>query len=469
MSFDDLTKVMVFYGIVARRRPANSTRWTALPKDVHHALEDLKKQTASELEELSVLYDPEETGVVGMSDFYLLLKDLFINNKQLTLQLEGQTNNIFEAEGSYKELMAKLDELFFDEIGLCRKLYQRSKGVSIDFGMFWSILGALLQTKIMTLAIDLSPRKQKTIYDTEEDDFEDRVKKMREKISKIEVPDEPEDPLEDFTNHSNPEASELQGDMRESTVLRRYNSRQSRSQPLESKKRFAVPTDIAKQLEKNKASVSSKHNSLARMESLTGLKNQKIARQGSYKGQPKRVDSEIGLSSKKQTHDLIREIREADNQELINQREEPDHIERHSPSNHDSDGYSQTPHYISSSHNTSVLHDNEATWKKSLTEIFCFYNKLQKQTKGEYSFENFKEKMNHMSLGEWVKFCNDFKLLVPKPTVLGLGNLAESKNEHNKKVLTQVFKREAKGGLGINFSSFQVSYNYIDRLGTIVS
>lgn len=444
-------------------------QWTALPKNVHDALEDLKKQTASELEELSVLYDPEQTGVLGMSDFYLLLKDLFINNKQLTLQLEGQTDNIFEAEGSYKELMGKLDILFFDEIGLCRKLYQRSKGVSIDFGMFWSILGALLQTKIMTLTIDLSPRKQKTIYDTEEDDFEDRVKKMREKISKIEVPDEPEDPLEEFTNHSNPEASELQGDMGESAMLRRDNSRQSRSQPPESKKRFAVPTDIAMQLEKNRASVSSNHNSLARMESLNVLKKEKIARQGSYGGQPKRMDSEIGFSGKKETQDLIRELREAEIQEVRNQREEPGHTERHSPSDHDSDGYSQTPHHISSNHNMSVLDKNEATWKKALTEIFCFYNKLQKQTKGEYSFENFKEKMNHMSLGEWVKFCNDFKLSVPKPTVLGLGNLAESKNEHNRKVLTQVFKREAKGGLGINFSSFQVSYNYIDCVGAIVS
>ena len=114
-----------------------------------------------------------------------------------------------------------------------------------------------------------------------------------------------------------------------------------------------------------------------------------------------------------------------------------------------------------------MLRDCESTWMKALAEIFCFYNKLQKQTKGEYSFENFKEKMNHMSLGEWVKFCTDFGLSVPKPTVLGLGNLAESKNEHNRKVLTQLFKREAKGSLGINLTSFQVCCIYLVHPSTI--
>lgn len=98
-----------------------------------------------------------------------------------------------------------------------------------------------------------------------------------------------------------------------------------------------------------------------------------------------------------------------------------------------------------------LLKHSEPIWKRALVEIFCFYNKLQKQTKGEYSFENLKEKMNHMSLGEWMKFCNDFELTPEKPK-----SDLDSQKEYTRKFLTGLFKKEAKGNLGINFSSFEV-------------
>ncbi len=96
----------------------------------------------------------------------------------------------------------------------------------------------------------------------------------------------------------------------------------------------------------------------------------------------------------------------------------------------------------------------EKVWKKALAEIFMFYNKLQKQTKGEYSFENFKEKMNYMSLGEWIKFCNDFGLN-PKPQKIGF-SLFEPPQDNGRTVLSNLFKKESKGSLGISYFSFEV-------------
>ena len=64
------------------------------------------------------------------------------------------TDNLFEAEGSYKELMSKLDVLMFEEVGLCKKMYQKAKNVSIEFSMFWMVVGALLQTDILKMSFE---------------------------------------------------------------------------------------------------------------------------------------------------------------------------------------------------------------------------------------------------------------------------------------------------------------------------
>lgn len=154
MSYDDLTKLLVKHSLAVRNRPPAKLTWTPLSKKEVNALAQVKVSSAQELEELLVLYDPEETGLIGLPDFYLLLKAVFINNKDLLLYLDVPTNNIFEVEGSYKVLMAKLDQLLFDEIGLCKRMYQKSKNVSIEFSMFWLIISALLQTGILKLSFD---------------------------------------------------------------------------------------------------------------------------------------------------------------------------------------------------------------------------------------------------------------------------------------------------------------------------
>lgn len=128
--------------------------WKPLERREVDALNGLQTVTSEELSEFLVLYDPEATGVIGLSDFYLLLKDLFINHKELLLYMNTPSENIFETEGSYKELMSKLDALMFEEIGLCKKMYQKSKNVSIEFSMLWTIVGALLQTGILKLSFD---------------------------------------------------------------------------------------------------------------------------------------------------------------------------------------------------------------------------------------------------------------------------------------------------------------------------
>lgn len=142
------------HGLAVRNRPSRKLKWSPLDKKQIDALAEVKLSSARELEELLVLYDPEETGLIGLPDFYLLLKAVFINHKELLLYLDTPTNNLFEVEGSYKELMTKLDQLLFDEIGLSKRMYQKSKNVSIEFAMFWLIISALLQTGILKMSFD---------------------------------------------------------------------------------------------------------------------------------------------------------------------------------------------------------------------------------------------------------------------------------------------------------------------------
>lgn len=154
MSYDDITKLLVKHGLAIRSKPTGKLKWNPLGRKEINVLSELRKSTVHDLKELLVLYDPEATGLIGLSDFYLLLKDIFINHKDLLLYMNSPSDNIFEAEGSYKELMSKLDELMFEEIGLCKKMYQKAKNVSIEFSMFWMIIGALLQTGILKISFD---------------------------------------------------------------------------------------------------------------------------------------------------------------------------------------------------------------------------------------------------------------------------------------------------------------------------
>lgn len=485
LSYDDLTKLLVKHGLAVRIKPLAKLKWNPLEKKQIEALDELKKASIHEFEDLLILYDPESTGLIGLSDFYLLLKDLFINHKEVLLYMNDPSENLFEAEGSYKELMSKLDTLVFEEVGLCKKMYQKAKNVSIEFAMFWMIIGALLQTGILKMAFDKKSRVGAS-YQTsmaspaEDESFEERARKLIKRLE-AKMGDEDnnaqEQSMEEETNRSQPELGENLSSHRAILIpdTKSYG-RSSKSQPPNSQKKFKLPTEIMEQLEKNKSKEqlnnsvsradSSKNifksdlnNSLVRQDSNSQHGKQdsmhKIVRQNTSKRNMVLEDLAPYIPKKTESNFLPQPNKDS-NMECI-----PEKSERRNSLSHDVRDKSKDEKKNAkckdksaspqSKLNSILLKHSEAIWKKALSEIFCFYNKLQKQTKGEYSFENFKEKMNHMSLGEWMKFCNDFELQVIKPKLE-----VDSQKEYNRKFLTNLYKKESKGSLGINFNGFQV-------------
>lgn len=57
----------------------------------------------------------------------------------------------------------------------------------------------------------------------------------------------------------------------------------------------------------------------------------------------------------------------------------------------------------------SKLREMQGNWKKALKEIFLFYSKQQKVAK-KSTFDSYKDDLQNMSVGEWLKFCKDFNL-----------------------------------------------------------
>lgn len=453
LSFDDLIKVLVSYGIVSRRKPTSSMTWSPLEPGVYEALTAMKQQSDQELAELTLLYDPEDTGVIGMSDFYLLLKDLFINSRDLVLQLAGQPENIFEAEGSYKELMAKLDSFMFDEIGLCRKMYQKSKNVSIDFKMFWSVVGSLLQTGILELKVDKSPKRQFT--SELEDNFEARAKKMMEKIKLIEIEEPDDHHLETETNRSHPDPNEAVNRRQNNLFINPDINRCSKSQPPENRKKFEMPAEIARHLAKNNRQNSSLNNSIVRLDSSKNAPKDNSFTENNSNRKIQCMESEKHGQDRDDSSDLFKDLRSEFQADVLKGIDEHSQKSEINPKFKKSKIINDCPTHQSKL-NGMLLKQSEGIWKKALTEIFCFYNMLQKQAKSEYSFDNFKVRMNYMSLGEWIKFCSDFGLAVYVAEHQRMDNNHGSMVEYNRRVLSQIFKREAKGGVGISFMSFQV-------------
>lgn len=432
------------HGLAVRSKPLGKLQWQPLDKKQIDALNDLKEKTSKELEGLLVLYDPEATGLIGLSDFYLLLKECFINNKEILLYMNKPTENIFEEEGSYKELMRKLDALMFEEIALCKKMYQKAKNVSIEFSMFWMIVGALLQTGILKMSFDkrkivrLAYKAPPVKFADDDESFEERAKKLIKRIE-TQIANDNES-LEEKSNQSQPDLENNRNVLEHNRSM----ARSSQSQPPQSKKILKLPTAITEQLEKNK-SKERLDNSLSRADSNINFIDN--ARENSSNKLKRQDTSKRNL--------ILEEVlgptppKRSENSFLTNMQCIPESVERQD--SHDIKDLKKQLNNPSKI-NTILLKNSECIWKRALAEIFCFYNKLQKQNKAEYSFENFKEKMNHMSLGEWMKFCNDFELSVEKPITE-----IDSQKEFNRKYLTALFKKEAKGTLGINYPSFEVT------------
>lgn len=99
--------------------------------------------------------------------------------------------------------------------------------------------------------------------------------------------------------------------------------------------------------------------------------------------------------------------------------------------------------------------------KRIFQEIFDFYKKLQSNTKKPVDFEEIKERMNYMNLGEFLKFCSDFSLIPADcengqiNSSIGRGSEVSAK-QMGRSALTSLFNMEATGHLGIHFRSFLV-------------
>jgi hypothetical protein len=115
------------------------------------------------------------------------------------------------------------------------------------------------------------------------------------------------------------------------------------------------------------------------------------------------------------------------------------------------------------------LMEMQGNWKKALRELFLFYSKQQKVAK-KSTFDSYKDDLQNMSVGEWLKFCKDFNLnpqhwdlrnFDPKSKEAVLRLTKEMNNVVGKliiKGLANIYKLEAMGGLGISYESFEVNF-----------
>jgi len=106
------------------------------------------------------------------------------------------------------------------------------------------------------------------------------------------------------------------------------------------------------------------------------------------------------------------------------------------------------------------LREQQGNWKKALKEIFLFYSKQQKVAKKDKTFDNYKDELTNMSVGEWLRFCKDFglnpqhweKREVDQKVKEKIDMLAKEVNNHT---LNSVYKLESMGNLGIGYDSFE--------------
>lgn len=391
LSFNDIWTLFTAHGL-PYESPFEDPRAEALDPEIKDV----------ELDELFMLYDPEQTSRIGMNDYFLFLKDIFLNKPQFILFTSNREESLFDQENSYKEVNKLLERLLFEVVRLNKKMYGKSKNVSFTKELFWQIFDVALDHQLLNVARNRADAPA-------QNQFEEEAKRMVLKIEKLQEKEREEAELRSKKSHTDLAVSERP--LQSETEL---DQRNSRSNP------------------------------------------------PSFRGE-QTVESRVAG-----THD----ISEGSNQ----QRSKTITTERSKikitvlEANQDTAKNSDKPKTKSSSalEEDQILRQTESIWKKALGEIFAFYNKLQKATKGENSFEGFKEKMNCMSLGEWIKFCHDFSLTPPKLEKYDPKD-AQSQSESARQMLSNLFKKESKGSLGINYISFEVSLIKADHLVPAVS
>jgi hypothetical protein len=118
----------------------------------------------SSTDHLVWVYDPERSGKLAMNDFYLMMKDLFINERELMISFP--TNNqespvsLFEVAFSYRSINRAIEKAMFEEVGLSRRLYESlCKNMYFTAELFWPILFLLNELSfIRAYRVDAPPR-----------------------------------------------------------------------------------------------------------------------------------------------------------------------------------------------------------------------------------------------------------------------------------------------------------------------
>lgn len=91
------------------------------------------------------VYDPERSGKLAMNDFYLMMKDLFINERDLMIAFppanQETPKSLFEIAFSYRSINRAIEKAMFEEVGLSRRLYEsKCKNMYFTTDLFWPIL-----------------------------------------------------------------------------------------------------------------------------------------------------------------------------------------------------------------------------------------------------------------------------------------------------------------------------------------
>jgi len=366
LTMHDLMVLLSKLGILKIVLPTPAV-WSSVDSSIPEALLQVKTNNSSALDDLFLINDPEGSNRIGLNDYYLLLKDLFLTQDDFIFYLQGESPNtsMFESEGSYKLLMKALESLIFEDLCLDKAVYPRIRSVNFSRETFWPLLEALLESN--RLHVNFSPTQTRQHLEHAISNFDLKYKNFMEKLDIAAVEGTPKkDKIIDVDRES-----------------------------------------VNKQL-------------LARIEE----DNKRQARS--------QEPSRYSRSNKDEDQDPL----QTSGLDLLSEHHEIKPTEPDKPVK------------------TSVLHTTKKTWKKGLLDIFSFYNKLQKHNKGTMTFEQFKQKRESMTLGEWVKFCSDFGL---NPLAkFGAHTKPVRDNKPARQTLSEMFKLEAKGKAGIDYVAFEV-------------
>lgn len=387
---------------------------------------------------------------------------MYLDEKEAVLMQGSSNSSLFTEENSYMELLSKLNWLYFHTVHLDKSLYKRSKNVLISKHIFFDIIYGLVCCGVLKLM------------------------PVKKKIKDANVEDSQDHP--DSAVHGTSESSlggivanALGGNAGRN---RAKDSDSSEPSPSSSKNNTNKNSSLVKQSMKSKDPSIFQEPARPQAGSKETLKNG--SNQPSGKVELQSRQHSLGI---KQTSKATHEQNQNPSPMLERQQSTPKNLQKSgsfaqvdaSPQQQKQINkllagrkQSPRPQFIDVDvHAPMFLRKTEPVWKKALSEIFHFYQRLQKQTKPiERSFDNAKEKWNSMSLGEWLKFCGDYDLkLNPKPKSTSRANSPsyEMMQDTNRQHLSSLFNKECKGSLGITYAGFEVDPSHQENTHSTLS